>query len=48
MQHSSMVLLITVVSSVNRHVALQQKPRNEVDKDGLSGTVTQVKLSSWH
>jgi hypothetical protein len=32
--------LITVAPNVNRHVALQQKPRNEVNIDSPSGTIT--------
>jgi hypothetical protein len=40
-QHDSVILLITVTLNVNRHVAPLQKPRNEVDKDGPSGTVTE-------
>jgi hypothetical protein len=39
-QHGSTFLLITVIQNVNRHVAPQQKPRTEVDKDGPSGTIT--------
>jgi hypothetical protein len=32
--------LITVAPNVNGHIAPQQKPRNEVDIDGPSGTIT--------